>query len=306
MLITKKVLIKMNGKHISKYRDKGYNCNVNEIIEVDIKDVPFNSSVRVEAKCEVCGDIKDTNYNSYSLSVKKGGFYACSQKCSNIKVKNTNIEKYGFYAPAKNKEVLDKMKNTTTNRYGVDNPAKLNINTLKAKQTKLIKYGNKNYVNIERNKNTVLEKYGVNNVSQLDFVKIKKSETCFRNYGVYNPSQNIHIYHKSFKHKKYKHLTYQSSYEYDFILFCEENNLEIQDTSFNIDYNLHEKDRKYYPDFYLPKYNLICEVKSTYTFMKKYEENIKKKEYTLSKGYNFLFIIDKNYEELISVYMKVS
>jgi len=300
MLITEKVLIKMNGKHISKYRDKGYVCEVNEIIEVDIKDVPFNSSVRVEAKCAICGSIKNTNYNSYYISVSNGGFYTCSQKCSNIKVKNTNLKKYGVDAPAKNKEIMNKMKKTSTERYGVDNPAKLDINTLKAKDTKLIKYGNENYNNRLKQKNTMMEKYGVDNASKLDFVKIKKSETCFRNHGVYYPAQNIHIYHKSFKHKKYKHLRYQSSYEYDFIIFCEENNIEIQDTSFNIDYNLLEKDRKYYPDFYLPKYNLICEVKSTYTFMKKYEENIKKKEYTLSKGYNFLFIVDKNYEEISS------
>lgn len=35
MLITEKVLIKMNGKHISKYREKVYVCDVNEIIEVN-------------------------------------------------------------------------------------------------------------------------------------------------------------------------------------------------------------------------------------------------------------------------------
>jgi len=58
------------------------------------------------------------------------------------------------------------------------------------------------------------------------------------------------------------------------------------------------KNRVYHSDFFLSKYNLVCEVKSDYTFNDDYEENIIKKEYTISAGYNFLFIIDKNYIEL--------
>ena len=288
----------MNGKHISKYRNKGYICNVGDIIEVKIKDIPSTSKVRIDAKCSICNEIKETNYASYLLSISKGGFYACSQKCSNKKVRITNIERYGVDVPAKNKEVLNKMKKTCLELYGIENAAKLEINTEKAKKTKLIKYGSETYSNHEKYIKTNLKKYGVDNPSKLESIKNKKKETCFNNYGVDSPSQNIHVYHKSFKHKKYKHLTYQSSYELNFILFCEELGIKIEDVKFNIDYTLNEKNRKYYPDFHLPDYNLICEVKSTYTMNCKYDENKQKELSTINKGYNFLFIVDNNFDKI--------
>jgi hypothetical protein len=61
---------------------------------------------------------------------------------------------------------------------------------------------------------------------------------------------------------------------------------------------MNDKKRKYHSDFYLPDYNLICEVKSLYTYNDDYDENMLKMEYTIKSGYNFLFIIDKNYNEL--------
>jgi Mor family transcriptional regulator len=54
--------------------------------------------------------------------------------------------------------------------------------------------------------------------------------------------------------------------------------------------------RKYFPDFYIPKLNLIIEIKSTYTLEKQKELNIKKFE-AAKKNYNFICIVDKNYKE---------
>jgi len=48
---------------------------------------------------------------------------------------------------------------------------------------------------------------------------------------------------------------------------------------------------RYFPDFYIPKNNLIIEVKSIYTY--KYDENVNilKKQATEQLGYNFNFLI---------------
>jgi len=89
-------------------------------------------------------------------------------------------------------------------------------------------------------------------------------------------------------------LYYQGSYEKDFLdkyydLF------EITKIDF-INYTFYG-DRVYYPDFYLPKYNLIIEIKSSYTYEKFLEKNNSKQKACLELGYNHIFIIDKNYDD---------
>ena len=54
-------------------------------------------------------------------------------------------------------------------------------------------------------------------------------------------------------------------------------------------------------DFYLPDYNLIIEIKSSYTYNYDIERNITKKKYSIENGYNFIFIINKDYSELNSI-----
>lgn len=51
--------------------------------------------------------------------------------------------------------------------------------------------------------------------------------------------------------------------------------------------NPYFKDRLYFPDLYLPKYNLIVEVKSPYTFLTQLSNLLEKREATLHKGYRF-------------------
>ena len=55
----------------------------------------------------------------------------------------------------------------------------------------------------------------------------------------------------------------------------------------------------YYPDYYLPEYNLIVEIKSDYTYKKELDKNICKRKSCVEQGYNFIFIINKNYDEFI-------
>jgi len=54
------------------------------------------------------------------------------------------------------------------------------------------------------------------------------------------------------------------------------------------------------PDYYLPDYNLIVEIKSSYTYNYDIEKNEAKKKASLENGYNFIFIIDKDYTEFIN------
>ena len=45
---------------------------------------------------------------------------------------------------------------------------------------------------------------------------------------------------------------------------------------------------------------MIIEVKSSYTYEYDLDKNITKKEYSIKSGFNFIFIIDKDYTDLNS------
>lgn len=54
---------------------------------------------------------------------------------------------------------------------------------------------------------------------------------------------------------------------------------------------LDDKEHRYYPDFYIPKNNIIVEVKSDYTYKVDLEINIRKKESTKKLGFNYLLLL---------------
>jgi hypothetical protein len=142
-------------------------------------------------------------------------------------------------------------------------------------------------------------------------VKNKAKNTFISRYGVDHPMKFEKFFDKAQK-SSYKHfiyessdLKYQGSYELDFIKICLHNNLNIKNGPV-IDYTMSDKSRKYYSDFYLPDFNLICEIKSTYTFNCDYDENIAKQKFAIKSGYNFIFIIDKKYNEFENITCKNS
>ena len=78
------------------------------------------------------------------------------------------------------------------------------------------------------------------------------------------------------------------------------NKIKIEN-SFPIVYKYQTKNKIYHPDFYLPEYNSIIEIKSKYYLNLNLNLNLMKKQVCLDKGYKFIFIIDKNYSELLSM-----
>ena len=144
--------------------------------------------------------------------------------------------------------------------------------------------------------------YGVEYNFQREKFKKKYNKICLEKYGVENASQNIDIYNKGLKTRrlihKYKdtNLTYQGSYELDFL---EKNYIKFPDIKRgpSIKYKVNGRNKVYHPDFYIPSQNLIIEIKSSYILT--LDENFEaKKEATISSGFNYLMILDKNYSEL--------
>jgi hypothetical protein len=173
--------------------------------------------------------------------------------------------------------------------------------------------------NLEKRKNTCMKKYGVEFVAKLDSSKEKAKETMKKNgtilfmcdpkfknkmielYGVDNPSKSIEIHKKQhsgfiIKHHK-KGLYYRGTYELHFIEYCLKHNIDIKNFEGNIEYDFNGSIHKYFPDFYFKDYNLVVEIKSCWTYECELEQNKCKKNGSLEKGYNFMFIIDKKYSD---------
>ena len=157
-----------------------------------------------------------------------------------------------------------------------------------------------------KNKKTNLEKFGVEHSFQSELVKVKIKKSLMDRYGYDHPTKCPEIFEKAqssaYKTHKYKDtdINYQGSYELDFIQYCIKNEIEFTKGP-TIRYLMNNKNRVYHSDFYISKYNLVCEVKSEYTFNYDYEENIIKKQYSINSGYNFLFLIDNDLKELENI-----
>jgi hypothetical protein len=387
MLIDNEIEILVNSSIIiSKLKKIDIDVKINDVIKIPIEKLWKSSNKKVNVKCDMCDNIKSISYSMYNKNIEKYNLYSCSNKCSHIKNKMTNLKKYGD----ENYNNLEKSKKTNLEKYGVDNYSKTKEFKVKVKETKLKKYGDENYnnrnkfknTNLERYvlenynnrdkfKNTNLERYGVDSYSKTNEFKIKVKETCLERYGVDNYSktkefkvkvketslerygvdspnkcESIKNFKKSSMLEKYGYISnsmtkdskdrlkntnlerygveypmqvlefcekqqknskkiiyynndiyYQSSYEKDFLDYT--SNINILDKISRgpiIKYNNGISNKIHYPDFYIDEYNLIIEIKSDYYYYKYLEINKLKFNKAIEMGYNYIFIINKNYK----------
>ena len=124
---------------------------------------------------------------------------------------------------------------------------------------------------IEKNKMTNLEKYGEVSYTKTDEYLEKTKKTKLKNH-------------------------YQGTYELDFL----ENyyhKIGI-DRGKSIKYDFNGKEHVYFPDFYISELNLLVEIKSRKWYDEHLEKNKVKEKSCIDQGYNFLFVIDKDYSSL--------
>lgn len=268
---------------------------------------------------EIKNKIKETNLEKYGCE------YSAQNTEIKEKIKQTNLEKYGVHTTLLEEKTIKKIKQTNLEKYGDIYPICTKEIRNKAENTKYEKYGDKNYNNRDKYIRTCLEKYSKDSTNKVDEIKEKKIKSHLKKYGVINnsmteecknklrqtnlerygveyPMQVEEFFYKqqksSLKIKKYKDtdLYYQGTYELDFLNYCEDNNiLSIVERGKTINYMFENKNKIYYPDFFIDEMNLIIEIKSSY-FYKKYEDkNISKKNKCLELGYNYIMILDKKY-----------
>ena len=214
----------------------------------------------------------------------------CNNTSSRAKCYKTMIKLYGNKHALQNNSILDKKMNTALERHGTTN-----------------------FLYCEKSRETIIEKFGIDiyehNIMSIPEVQQHLKDTCIKLYGVNNPMKNQDIFNKQqisgFKAKRFdkdQKLIYRGSYELDFLQKYYDK-IEIDNgKSFKFIYD--EKNKSYHSDYFIEVYNLIIEIKSKYYFEKFKKLNLSKQQACLNQGYNFIFIIDKDYGEFDKIINK--
>ncbi len=186
------------GNSIRYLKELGFDFKYKDIILVNISNLPKNSNIKVDVCCDMCGKEKQITFQKYCKNTKNLTIeYACSRMCASNKIKNTNLEKYGFENPIKNAEVINKSKKTCLNRYGTENAFESDVVKEKIKQTNLEKYGTENVFESdeikEKIKKTNLVKYGCESVLSCEEIRNKSKITIYEKYNVDYITQSSEI-----------------------------------------------------------------------------------------------------------------
>lgn len=263
-------------QHINTYNfiDKNFNyiksTNSNNRGKNKFTEKIYQYVFGIYGGCKQC-KINPTTFRSFS----RGYFNVCSQKCQQL---NT-ASKYGVKNLFQSNIIKEKMKNTWIKNHGIDNPMKLNSIKEKGLVTKEIKYGNKNYNNLEKYKKTMLLRHGVTSPVHMKdwFEKWTKSGVKRKPYTL--PSGKI-VMIQGYENKAL-----------DIMLKKYKESEIFEEIPPVINYIENEIKRKFYPDFYIKKDNLIIEIKSQFTFDKWVKKNIEKMKACKNKGFDIEFWI---------------
>lgn len=197
MILDKTIQIMTTGTAIKYYKNLGYECGYRTIIDINQLDLPKNSNKIVEVQCDYCGKIFKAKRQDLNRGIVKK--HAC-KKCTKIKVKESNLKKYGEKSYMSTSIGKNRFKNTCINKYGVDNPFKNKSIQEKQKETVKNKYGVNNVFENEKIKEKIratnLSKYGVVSPQQNKTIREKTMNTCLKRYGTSTPLQNEKIKEK--------------------------------------------------------------------------------------------------------------
>lgn len=240
----------------------------NHIIKFHIKKEYYDKYLKKENEgfCKICNT--PTSFTGRLVGKYSGYEMCCSKECR---------EKYK----------LEKRTKTNLYKYGVTNVYQL----LSCK---------------EKIRQTFIKHYGVDHNMKSDKGKKEFKKSMINKYGVEWPLQNKESLEKNQKSaKKLKqfrdtNIYYQGSYELDFLEKYYDKYPDIQRGP-SIKYEFNGNKKVYHSDFYIPSKNLIIEIKSSWILKIDIEIN-EKKIATISNGYNYIMILDKNYVNIESFF----
>lgn len=220
------------------------------------------------------------------------------------KTKETNLKNHGVESTNSLQAVKDLKKSNYKEKTGFDHQlkdptiaAKVSAANTKNADKRLAKAAETN-----------LEKYGCINPSSNTEVKQKRTDTMIERFGVENASQNAEVHAKKMKSQyRNKEFVFPSGRKemvmgYEPLAIAEllqtyaEDDIVLETTKIpRISYiGIDGITHYYFPDIYIPKDNLLIEVKSLWTYSG-YPDwlttNFLKQQGSINAGYNFKFMI---------------
>jgi len=187
-----------------------------------IKQNKCPSKVQIFIECKCTTPFK-TDFEHFNHRDKR----QCNE-CSNLKRKQTNLERYGFESAMLNKEIGDKIKKTNMERYGFERASQSEEVKQKIANTTFehygVKYTAQNKELRQKQIDTSIERYGVPYTMMSDVVKEKARETFQLKYNCDYPMQNEDIKRKVIE-------TNLKNYNVEFVLSSNEIKEKIEQTN---------------------------------------------------------------------------
>ena len=87
MILQEKIKIKTSKKNDKWLKEKGYNFIVGDVIEINTNDINHGSHIEIDVCCDICNSEKKLSFQKYIKNINNGGFYACSSKCAQKRLK---------------------------------------------------------------------------------------------------------------------------------------------------------------------------------------------------------------------------
>lgn len=212
--------------------------------------------------CIICGEYT------------KNGRKTCSDLCSNTELHNRNKGRKqtkeriaARVAATDQKKKQQTRQETMMDRYGT--MSTVSTMTDDKKQERSVKISNKlagKPHSKEHHEKVIAKKKENGKLKHTEATKKKMSASHIANYLSDDPPVTLSISRgRGHKTGNYNGLYYRSSYELEFLRQCEEYNIDVESAGtkeWRVSYIDPEgKRRQYYPDFYLPKYGLLIEIK---------------------------------------------
>jgi hypothetical protein len=180
MIVSEDVEIKISKKNIDHFIQFYKDIKLKDIIKVDPNKLQNSSNVKVDVICDICKIDRNIKYQAYYKNInscKEHSIYTCD-KCSHIKIKSFNMNKWGVDYFSQTPEYTERFKKTMVERWGVEYALQSEDLKDKAKKTNLERFGYENpFMDYQRISAKFTDKYGVRHPSQVpEFAnKIKTS-----------------------------------------------------------------------------------------------------------------------------------
>lgn len=153
-----------------------------------VEDLSFGTPRKVIHRCDVCGEPKETPFREFVLGQKLGHF-----KCKVVKMKRTNLKRFGTEFASQSPQVQQKMKQTFLREYGVTNSQLDPEVRRKKEETNLARHGVKYPLESQaichKAQQSLKQHYGVDHPGESPEIQAKIKQTCIERYGVERPLQ---------------------------------------------------------------------------------------------------------------------